>query len=644
MHAQDRTTPEHWPTALETPGGDNVRMSKGEMDPATLGALKRHFGFDAFRPGQAEVVEDVLAGRDVLAIMPTGGGKSLCYQLPAVMNPGVMVVVSPLIALMNDQVRLLEEAGIAATFLNSAVPAAELHARSRAALAGEYRLVYMAPERLLSEDCLQNWLPALADGPGLLGFVIDEAHCVSEWGHDFRPEYRQLSWLRQQFPDTGVYAFTATATPRVREDIQSQLQLRDPAVHLASFARPNLHFSVLRRPRDSHALLARHCKANPGSGIVYCLSRKRTEEIAASLVSHGITALPYHAGLDDRSRSGNQSAFIRDEVQVIVATVAFGMGINKPDVRWVVHHDLPRSMEGYYQEAGRAGRDGEPGQCILMYSPADIRTAEFLIAQKVDPASGEPLADEQRVARQQLRRVTAYAEAAECRRVVQLGYFGEACAPCGNCDNCDNPPQVQDRTLEAQQLLSCVARLTKAGARAGQGYVIDLLRGTTSDRASRSGHDQLSVFGIGKSTSKELWHALARSLIHQGALDETMDGYPTLALTEGSWAVMRGEQRVHAADPVSRERTASRRTTNLAAELGPRAAGLFEHLRKLRKQLADERGVPPYHVFNDASLREMASREPTSPGEFADIPGVGAMKLETWGPIFITAILEYEEA
>lgn len=619
-------------------------MNSVDSSPASadlLQALKRHFGFDAFRPGQGEVVRDILAGHDVMAIMPTGGGKSLCYQLPALLRPGVMIVISPLIALMNDQVRLLEEAGIVATFLNSTLPAAELRARSRAALAGEYRLVYMAPERLLSEDSLDHWLPQLAAGPGLLGFVVDEAHCVSEWGHDFRPEYRQMALLRERFPDVAMYAFTATATPRVREDIRAQLRLRDPAVHIASFARPNLHFSVVRRSRDSLDALARHCQANPGAGIVYCLSRKRTEEIAAALGLRGIRALPYHAGLPDRSRDENQSAFMRDEVQVIVATVAFGMGINKPDVRWVIHHDLPRSMENYYQEAGRAGRDGEPGQCVLLYSPADIRTAEFLIARKVDPESGEALHDEQRIARQQLRRVTAYAEATECRRVVQLAYFGEDCAPCGNCDNCDTPPALRDRSVEAQQLLSCVARLARSGARAGQSYVIDLLRGQTSDRASRSGHDRLSVFGIGKGTRKESWHALARSLIHQGLLDETDDGYPTLLLTEGSLAVMRGERQVQAPDGDARSRETTHRRA-MDTELPPQARGLFEHLRALRKQLADERNVPPYHVFNDASLRAMATHQPTSLVEFADIPGVGSVKLDIWGPTFIAAILEYD--
>ncbi|HVF16426.1 MAG TPA: ATP-dependent DNA helicase RecQ, partial [Steroidobacteraceae bacterium] len=384
--------------------------------------LKRNFGFDSFRAGQEAVVRDALAARDVLAVMPTGGGKSLCFQLPAVLQRGVMLVVSPLIALMQDQVRLLTQNGIAATFINSSLPGAEVSARLKGMQRGEYKLVYVAPERLLQGEFINHVLPTLQAGQGISAFVVDEAHCVSEWGHDFRPEYRQLATLRQRFAGVPVWAFTATATERVRHDIVQQLALREPAVHVASFNRSNLFYAV--RPKDGRTydeLLARAREGQPG--IIYCLSRKRVDELAASLTSDGIRALPYHAGLDADERRRNQDSFIRDDAQVIVATIAFGMGINKPDVRWVVHHDLPRTLESYYQESGRAGRDGDPAQCLLYFGAGDIRTAEFLIQQKIDPIDRAPLEDEQRIARQQLRQVLNYAESTECRRAIQLRYF-----------------------------------------------------------------------------------------------------------------------------------------------------------------------------------------------------------------------------
>ncbi|PZN30382.1 MAG: DNA helicase RecQ [Proteobacteria bacterium] len=600
-------------------------------------ALKRHFGFESFRPGQEAIVRNALAGRDLLAIMPTGGGKSLCFQLPALLRPGVTLVVSPLIALMQDQVRLLLDNGIAATFLNSSLDPAEARARTAALLRGEYKLLYLAPERLLQPEFLNSVLAPLARAHSIAAIVIDEAHCVSEWGHDFRPEYRQLATLRERCPGTPMLAFTATATPRVRADIVRQLALADPVVHVASFNRPNLFYAVRPKGRHSYAELLATARDDAGAGIVYCLSRRRVEELARKLCEDGIRALPYHAGLDAETRRVNQEAFIRDDAQVMVATIAFGMGINKPDVRWVVHYDLPRTLEGYYQESGRAGRDGDRARCILYFGAGDIRTADFLIQQKVDPLSGEPLLEEQRMARQQLRQVVSYAESSECRRAIQLRYFGEDFpGPCNACDNCCEPRALEDRTVEAQQFLSCIARLAQRRERYGIGHLIDILRGSESERILSRNHHTLSVYGIGKHHSVEQWRAIARSLLHQGLVSEIQDGYSVLALNAESWAVLRGERRVQVA--------ASRSVRDRAAA-GPHAAApadvdgeLFETLRALRKRLADTAGVPPYVIFHDASLREMARRRPATVGEFAAIPGVGQAKLARYAEPFVAAI------
>ncbi len=602
-------------------------------------SLHRVFGFTAFRPGQEAVVRDALAGRDVIALMPTGGGKSLCFQLPALLQAGVSIVVSPLIALMQDQVRLLEDNGIAATFINSSLPREEIQERIAAMLRGSFKLVYLAPERLLMTDFLTGPLEQLAAKPGINAFVIDEAHCVSEWGHDFRPEYRQLSTLRRRHPSVPILAFTATATARVRSDIIAQLALREPAVHLSSFNRPNLFYDVHQKDAGTYAELLRLARAG-GSGIVYCLSRKRVEEICAQLTSDGIAARPYHAGLEAEVRRANQEAFIRDDVQVIVATVAFGMGINKPDVRWVVHYDLPRTLEGYYQESGRAGRDGDPARCTLFFGPADIRTADFLIQQKVDPDSGEPLEEEQRIARQQLRQVLNYAESTECRRAIQLRYLGEDYTPpCGACDNCCEPRKLEDWTLEAKQLLSCVARLAQRRERFGAAHVIEILRGSRSARVLSRNHDELSVHGIGKNHSTQEWRNLIRTLLHQGLLAETQDGYPVLVLNAESWRVLKEERPVQvarAARPASSTRRDSASAT--AASLGNGDRTVFEVLRALRKQLADEHGLPPYVIFHDSTLREMAQQRPATLQEFSRIRGIGEAKLARYGERFVEAI------
>jgi ATP-dependent DNA helicase RecQ len=598
-------------------------------------ALKRFFGFVRFRPGQRAIMHDVLARRDVLALMPTGGGKSLCFQLPALLQPGVTLVVSPLIALMQDQVRQLENNGIPAAFLNSSLDAAEIQRRTAALLRGEYKLLYLAPERLLLQEFLEGPLQRLDSGIGINAFVIDEAHCVSEWGHDFRTEYRQLARLRRRHPDVPVLAFTATATARVRNDIIAQLALRDPAVHVASFNRPNLFYRVRPKDKSTYRELLALAKSG-GAGIVYCLSRRRVDELAAKLHAEGIRAAPYHAGLDAVMRRDTQDAFIRDDLQVIVATIAFGMGIDKPDVRWVVHYDLPRTLEGYYQESGRAGRDGDPANCTLYFGGADIRTAEFLIQQKVD-SSGAPLEGEQRIARQQLRQVLQFADSTECRRAVQLRYFGETfCGPCGACDNCCEPRTVEDWSVEARQFLSCVARLAQRGQRFGAAYIIDILRGARTERVLSGGHAALSVYGIGKHRRVEEWRNLARSLLHQGLIEESQDGYSVLSLNAQSWPVLRGERVVSIAREVKRGRR---------SVPGARASStddsLFERLRALRKRLADEKGLPPYVIFHDSTLRQMAEHMPLDLDQFAALPGVGQAKLARYGGQFIAAVREH---
>jgi ATP-dependent DNA helicase RecQ len=605
-------------------------------------SLHRIFGFTTFRPGQEAVVRDALAGRDLLALMPTGGGKSLCFQLPALLQPGVSLVVSPLIALMQDQVRLLEDNGIAATFINSSLRGDELQLRIAAMLRGAYKLVYLAPERLLMNEFLSGPLEQLAASRGINAFVIDEAHCVSEWGHDFRPEYRQLSALRRRHPRVPMLAFTATATSRVRLDVIAQLALREPAVHLSSFNRPNLFYEVRQKTKRTYEELLRIARAG-GSGIVYCLSRKRVEELCEQLRADGLAARPYHAGLDAAARRDNQEGFIRDDVQIIVATIAFGMGINKPDVRWVVHYDLPRTLEGYYQESGRAGRDGDPARCTLFFGPADIRTADFLIQQKIDPLSGEQLEEEQRIARQQLRQVLSYAESTECRRAIQLRYFDETyLPPCGACDNCCEPKELEDWTLAAQQLLSCVARLAQRRERFGAAHVIEILRGSRSDRIVSRNHDELSVHGIGKNHSLDEWRALVRTLLHQGLVTETQDGYPVLSLNAESWQVLKGQRTVQVARAARSASTGRReRAAGNGAPLASEDKTLFEALRTLRKQLADEHGLPPYVIFHDATLREMAQQRPATLDQFAGIRGIGEAKLARYGERFIDAIRQH---
>ncbi len=597
-------------------------------------ALKHYFGYDEFRSGQREIITTALANKDLLVIMPTGGGKSLCFQLPALLKQGVTIVVSPLIALMQDQVQQLADNGIAATFLNSSISTEERRDRAAAIYNGEIKLLYVAPERL-NQEFITNFLVDLHQEVGIACFAIDEAHCVSEWGHDFRPDYRKLSQLREYFPKVPFLGLTATATDRVRQDIIKQLDLRDPDIHVASFNRPNLYYEVRRKTTTPYRELLAQVKKTDGAGIIYCLSRKKVDELTHKLLQDGIKALPYHAGLDSETRTNNQTSFIRDDVQWMIATVAFGMGINKPDVRSVIHYDLPRNIEGYYQESGRAGRDGESAHCTLYFGMGDIKTIEYLIAQKIDRETGEALAEEQRIATQQLRRVINYAEASECRRIIQLGYFGESFP--GNCDNCDNckyPRPISDWTIESQKLLSCVARFSKQGRNFGLNYTIDVLRGSKADRVLKNGHDTLSTYGIGKDRTQDEWRMLGRSLLHQGLVDETSDGYSVLTLNPSSWEILKGERKVEIAITPTIAKAERMEIGTNSDEI----QSLYNRLQKLRKQYADANKVPPYVIFADSSLRLMAQQQPQTLAQFAQISGVGARKLAQYGEMFTAEI------
>lgn len=591
-------------------------------------ALKHYFGYDSFRPGQKQIIQQALENRDLLIVMPTGGGKSLCFQLPALLKPGLTVVVSPLIALMQDQVDALRDNGIGATFLNSSLNIHQVRHREQAILNNKVKLLYVAPERLLSERFLP-FIDLVKHQIGISGFAIDEAHCVSEWGHDFRPEYRQLRILHQRYPDIPIMALTATATDRVRQDIIEQLTLRQPSVHVASFNRQNLYYEVRPKQKNSYTELLLLMRQTKGASIVYCLSRRAVDELAFKLQKDGIKALPYHAGLTDEERSENQTRFIRDDVQVMVATIAFGMGINKPDVRLVIHYDIPRNLEGYYQEAGRAGRDGEPAQCILFFSFGDMKKIEWVIEQKTDP-------QEQKIAFQQLRRVIDYAEGTDCRRTIQLSYFGEFFpGNCDNCDNCRQPKPVEDWTIEAMKFLSCVARCQE---RYGMIYIIDVLRGSRAQKILQNKHHEVSTYGIGKDKTVEEWKILARSLLHQGLVDQTTDGYSVLKLNALSWEVMRRQRSVQIVVPA--KKPAPEEEVNL------KKAGmqlLYDRLRQLRKKIADEQSVPPYVIFHDSTLKLMAQVQPQTLVEFGQLSGVGSRKLQQYGERFIAEIGAYRQ-
>jgi ATP-dependent DNA helicase RecQ len=589
--------------------------------------LKQVFGFTSFRPLQAEIIRDSLAGKDVFALLPTGGGKSLCFQLPALARPGLTVVVSPLIALMKDQVDALQASGVAATFLNSSLDAASSRERLVGLRRGEFRLLYVAPERLM----LSGFLEELKRWQ-VCRFAIDEAHCISEWRHDFRPEYRQLATLRVLFPDTPFMALTATATERVRQDIVAQLHLRAPSCYLASFNRPNLTYRVV--PKDAAYEQTRDfIRERPrDSGIVYCQSRRSSETIAERLNADGIKAAPYHAGLDTAERTRHQELFIRDEVRVICATIAFGMGINKPNVRFILHYDLPKNIEGYYQETGRAGRDGLPSECLLLFSPGDVVKHLRFLDEKPDER-------ERRIARQQLDQIVHYAECRECRRRELLDYFGEEFPDdnCGGCDNCLSPRDTYDGTIDAQKFLSCVYRIReRSGFNVGLNHVVEVLTGADTERIRKWGHPELSTYGIGKEHSRPQWSILGRELVRLGYLKQNPEKFNVLELTPEGRTVLRQRKPIQLTRPMEAPAAKAPRPGEIACD-----EVLFERLRALRKRLADERSVPPYIIFSDVSLRQMARQYPASTRDFARISGVGEKKRQEFGVAFLAEIADH---
>jgi ATP-dependent DNA helicase RecQ len=616
--------------------------------PQLLPLLKQYFGFTSFRPLQEEIIRDSLAGKDVFALLPTGGGKSLCFQLPALARDGLTVVVSPLIALMKDQVDALQASGIPATFLNSSLAADESRKRLRGLHNGEYRLLYAAPERLMLSgflEDLQRWNVRL--------IAVDEAHCISEWGHDFRPEYRQISDLRKLFPHVPFMALTATATGRVREDIVTHLKLREPKCYVASFNRPNLTYRVIPKNKPYDQLLA-FLRARPKeSGIVYCQSRKSAERIAANLTEDGVKARPYHAGLTPKERSEHQELFLRDDVRVICATIAFGMGINKPNVRFVVHYDLPKNIEGYYQETGRAGRDGLPSECVLLFSAGDVVKQTQFIDEK-------PSLQEQQIARAQLQQMVHYAECAGCRRTELLAYFGEdfgtpnsgSASPrsaaqnadqeigapnCGACDNCLSPRATFDGTLAAQKFLSCVYRIReKNGFGVGLNHVVEVLTGADTEKIRKWDHAQLSTYGIGKEHNRPEWAAIGRELVRLGFLRQTTEKFSVLEITNEGRIALQERRKITLTKPAVVPESKVHHVGEISCD-----EVLFDRLRQLRKKLADERDVPAYIIFSDVSLRQMARNYPQTEADFARISGVGEKKLREFGGIFLGEIAAY---
>lgn len=595
------------------------RVTLFDADPRL--ALKAYFGFEAFRPLQEEIVADVLAGRDAFALLPTGGGKSLCYQLPAVMRPGLSLVVSPLIALMKDQVDALGTAGIPATYLSSSLEPEELRRRTRRLRAGDYRLLYLAPERLTLPHLMQE----LASW-NVARIAVDEAHCISEWGHDFRPDYRRLAGLRGSLGNVPVLALTATATARVRRDIVDLLDLRNPRCYVAGFDRPNLLYRVVPKEDAYRRLVSFVRERARESGIVYVASRRQAEALAGRLRDDGIAAAPYHAGLEPRERTRNQEQFLRDDVRVICATIAFGMGIDKPNVRYVVHYDLPKNIEGYYQETGRAGRDGLAAECVLFFSGGDVAKQLGFIEEKEDER-------ERRLALEQLRRLIDYADGTACRRIALLGYFGETTSgSCGNCDNCLSPREQFDGTVLAQKFMACVVRVRQAsGFAVGLHHIVDILLGRETEKVRSWGHDRLSTYALGAGLPRAQWLSVGRELVRFGFLRQTPGLRSTLELTKAGIAALSGRTTVMLSSaPAALPRSSS--------GIAGADEQLFEALRALRKKLADERDVPAYVIFSDATLRAMSATRPADRRAMRAVPGVGEKKLADFGEIFLAEI------
>jgi ATP-dependent DNA helicase RecQ len=595
--------------------------------------LRDVFGYPAFRGEQKEIVTHLASGGDALVLMPTGGGKSLCFQIPALLREGVGIVVSPLIALMQDQVAALEEAGVRAAALNSSMSWPQVQEVERKVRAGELDLLYVAPERLLTERCLEllNSIPTIAL------FAIDEAHCVSQWGHDFRPEYIRLAVLAERYPGVPRIALTATADASTRKEIMVRLHLQNARAFVSSFDRPNIRYRIAEKHTARKQLLDFIRSEHAGeAGIVYCLSRNSVEETAAFLKGQGIDALPYHAGMDNSSREANQNRFIREDGVVMVATIAFGMGIDKPDVRFVAHLDLPKSIEGYYQETGRAGRDGLPADAWMIYGLGDVVQQRWMIEQS------EAAEEHKRVFTAKLDAILGLCEAADCRRVRLLDYFGEASQPCGNCDNCMTPPEEWDGTDAARKLMSCILRCQQAsGFSFGAQHVIDILRGKSTQKVQQFDHERLSTFGIGADLDVTQWRSVLRQLVMLRLVRVDHERFNTLRLTEGSREILRGERQLRLRRPAkSSPKKSERRLVDKTRVSPDISAGvnedLYEALRTWRREVSKQHGVPAYTVFHDSTLRELARVRPRTLDELRSISGIGASKLERYG----TALLE----
>jgi ATP-dependent DNA helicase RecQ len=594
-----------------------------------LELLNRSFGYAAFRGRQAEVISHVLEGGSCLVLMPTGGGKSLCFQIPAMLRPGLGLVISPLIALMQDQVQALKQNGVRAEFYNSSLAAADKERVRRMARAGELDLLYAAPETLNTE-----MFSGFLEGLSLSLIAVDEAHCVSQWGHDFRPEYLQIGQLRARFADVPLVALTATADEVTRREIQSKLGLEGAPTYASSFDRPNIRYQIVAKDSGKEQLLEFIKLSHPGeAGIVYCLSRKRVEETAEFLSRKGLPALPYHAGLDAETRRKNQERFLREEGLIMTATIAFGMGIDKPNVRFVAHLDLPKSVESYYQETGRAGRDAEPSSAWMAYSLGDVVQLRQMITQS------EGSAEYKRLSQSKLNAMLGLCETVRCRRQTLLSYFGEAfMADCGNCDNCLNPAKSYDGTEAAQKALSTIAR---TGERFGAGHLIDVLLGKETERSQKFGHTSLSVYGIGKEKNEKQWSAVFRQLVAADLISVDME-FGAFKLNERSWDVLKRGAKVSLREdpaPITKSRSSSSGARSAAAaSFDADESQAFESLRQLRSKLAKDQNLPPYVVFHDSALREMVSRRPGSLAEMSRIPGVGQVKLERYGAEFLSVL------
>lgn len=591
-----------------------------------LQSLKNIFGYETYRPQQQEIIEGLIQGEDAFVLMPTGGGKSLCYQIPALHRQGVGIVVSPLISLMKDQVDALHACGVKAAFYNSSLKSTEARRVLAMLHTEKLDLLYIAPERLISDEFMQR----LKDIPISL-FAIDEAHCISQWGHDFRPEYSQLGRLRKVFPKIPMIALTATAESHTRQDILDRLHLRQARCYIASFDRPNIRYTVLDKIKP-FSQLTDFLRSRPGeAGIVYCLSRKRVDGLAKKLELADFNAKPYHAGLSTKERQTVQDDFLRDDVRIMVATVAFGMGIDKSNIRFVIHYDIPKNIESYYQETGRAGRDGLAAEALLLFGYGDIAIARSLIENTHNP-------ERKRIELHKLNAMVAFAEASSCRRRILLGYFDERMeGDCGNCDICLHPPGMIDVTEDARKALSCVYRVAQ---RYGMGHVIDVLRGSKKERIMQLGHNSLSTYGIGTDKSQAYWGGLLHHLVYGGFLQQDVGNYSVLTLTEAAWPVLRGEKTLAMAAPRVKPAGVSKLTRHKSGDTDYDEE-LFKKLRDLRKKLADGAGVPPFVIFSDKSLVGMAAVLPTDDEAFLNVHGVGAHKLERYGDKFLAEIQQH---